>query len=100
MAPIKTCPQAILPSLIDKANSDSGVNVEGVFNGLWLSSQKIANALGPLIFASILGFYGFKESRVGLQIQPAAASAAMELFMTVLPGFFFFNCHPRVSVSP
>ena len=93
-------PWAILPSLIDKANSEQEANVEGIFNGFWLSGQKIANAVGPLIFANILGIYGYVESSVGFQLQPESASGAMELFMTVLPGVFFLLAIPLFLSVP
>ena len=93
-------PWAILPSLIDKANKDGNANVEGVFNGFWLSGQKIANAVGPLIFANLIGLYGYVESTVGMQVQPASASGAMEVFMTVLPGLFFLVAIPLFRSVP
>ena len=93
-------PWAILPTLIDKANAQQEANVEGIFNGFWLSGQKIANAVGPLIFAQIIALYGYVESSVGFQLQPDSASQAMEFYMTVLPGIFFLLAIPLFLSVP
>ena len=68
-------PWAILPSMIDEANAKADVNVEGVFNGFWLSGQKIANSIGPFLFSIVIGWFGYQSSTIGFQAQSAMASA-------------------------
>ena len=87
-------PWAILPTMIDEANASAKVNVEGVFNGFWLSGQKIANSIGPALFGLLIAWFGFEESTIGFRDQTAQASGALEVFMTVLPGIFFLLAIP------
>ena len=94
-------PWAIVPTMIDEANARANVNVEGVFNGLWLSGQKIANSIGPALLGWLIARFGYQSSTIGFSPQPAAASAALELFMTVLPGAFFLLAIPLfLTVRP
>ena len=87
-------PWAILPTMIDQANQEHGKPCEGVFNGYWLTGQKMANAIGPAIFGIMLGVVGFQESTLGFQFQNAEASRAMEMLMTLVPGIFFLVAIP------
>ena len=87
-------PWAILPTMIDEANASAKVNVEGVFNGFWLSGQKIANSVGPALFGQLIAIYGYQKSTIGFRAQSEDASSMLELFMTVLPGAFFLLAIP------
>lgn len=87
-------PWAILPTMIDEANASAKVNVEGVFNGFWLSGQKIANSIGPALFGVLIARFGYQSSTIGFSDQTATASGALEVFMTVLPGIFFLLAIP------
>ena len=80
--------------MIDEANAHAKVKVEGVFNGFWLSGQKIANSIGPLLFSWLIGQAGYQETTIGFLPQTAAASAWLEGFMTLLPGLFFLLAIP------
>ena len=87
-------PWAILPTMIDQANTRAQVNVEGVFNGFWLSGQKIANSIGPAVLGYLISLFGYQESTLGFLPQTAKASGALEVLMTVLPGIFFILAIP------
>jgi len=94
-------PWAILPTMIDEANARAQVNVEGVFNGFWLSGQKIANSIGPWLFGVLIGWFGYRSSTIGFGDQSALASGALEVFMTILPGVFFLLAIPLfLTVRP
>ena len=80
--------------MIDEANAHAKVKVEGVFNGFWLSGQKIANSIGPLLFSWLIGQAGYQETTIGFLPQTAAASTWLEVFMTLLPGLFFLLAIP------
>ena len=93
-------PWAILPTMIDKANQEEGRRVEGAFNGFWLTGQKIANALGPMLFVIFLTVGGYQPSEIGFQIQSEAASNNMEMLMSVLPAVFFLIAIPLFLTIP
>ena len=93
-------PWSILPTMIDKANAQDDVQVEGVFNGFWLSGQKIANTLGPWLLGSLLAFAGWASSLVDFQLQSKASSHALTLMMTVVPGIFFLLAIPLFLSVP
>jgi GPH family glycoside/pentoside/hexuronide:cation symporter len=47
----------------------SGINLEGVYSGLWLASEKLAFALGgSLIVGVVIGAFGFVESANGIEV--------------------------------
>jgi len=87
-------PWAILPTMIDQANAHAKVNVEGIFNGFWLSGQKIANSAAPMLFGWLIALFGYEKSTVGLMPQSEQASSALEISMTLLPGLFFLLAIP------
>ena len=94
-------PWAILPTMIDEANARAEVNVEGVFNGFWLSGQKIANSVGPWLFGVLIAWFGYQSSTIGFGEQTEQASRSLEVFMTVLPGLFFLLAIPLfLTVRP
>lgn len=87
-------PWAILPTIIDQANKESGKHLEGAFNGFWLTGQKIANAAGPMLFVIFLTIGGYQSSQIGFQIQSETASNYMEIIMSALPAIFFLVAIP------
>ncbi len=87
-------PWAILPAMIDRANARAQVHVEGAFNGFWLSGQKLANSLAPLLFGWVIALFGYQESTLGFSPQSPEASRALEVAMTLIPGLFFLLAIP------
>jgi GPH family glycoside/pentoside/hexuronide:cation symporter len=59
---------SLLSDRMAKDTSDSGMNFEGVYSGLWLASEKLAFALGALIVGSVIGAFGFIESTDGVEV--------------------------------
>ncbi|MEM9715651.1 MAG: MFS transporter [Pseudomonadota bacterium] len=78
-------PFAMYPDLMDITRMETGQRIEGAFSAVWLFGQKVANAIGPLMLATIIGFYGYKESRGEIVEQTPEAIEALTFAMTILP---------------
>ena len=73
------------PDLMDVTRAQSGEAIEGAFSGLWLFGQKVANAFAPLLLATILGSYGWRETTEGYVEQFPDAVAALQVSVTLIP---------------
>ena len=82
-------PFAMYPDLMDLTRRETGQRIEGAFSAVWLFGQKVANAVGPLLLASIIGAYGYKESRGIVVEQTPEALEALIFAMTLLPAGVF-----------
>lgn len=78
-------PWAMYPDLMDVTRAQSGEAIEGAFSGLWLFGQKVANAFAPLLLATILGSYGWRETTEGYVEQLPDAVAALHVSVTLIP---------------
>jgi len=53
----------------------SGINLEGVYSGLWLASEKLAFAMGgSLIVGVVIGAFGFVESANGIEVTQSSSA--------------------------
>lgn len=78
-------PWAMYPDLMDQTRNDTGEALEGVFSGVWLVGQKLANALAPLVLALILGAYGWQETSEGIAEQSVDAVNALHYAVSLIP---------------
>lgn len=78
-------PWAIYPDLMDVTRDQTGQAIEGAFSAVWLFGQKIANAIAPLVLATILGAYGWQETTQGVTEQLPQAIEALRMSVTLVP---------------
>ena len=78
-------PWAIYPDHMDATRAQTGEAIEGAFSAVWLFGQKAANAVGPLVFALILGAAGWQEARGEVVAQSETALAALRAGGTLVP---------------
>ena len=87
LAGVQMVPFAMLTDVIRLDAFQAGKAREGAFTGIWMASDKIGWALGPLIIGWILSYSGFLESAAGeLVSQPESALFAIRLCAGALPG--------------
>ncbi len=77
--------QAMLPDTISYETLTTGLNREGVYSGLYTTTEKLAFALGGSVSALILGMAGYVSSTTGGAVQPESAVQAIYLCVGVLP---------------
>jgi Na+/melibiose symporter-like transporter len=84
-------PWSMLPDTIEYDELESGRRREGIFSGIWASSQKTGYALGPSIVGFMLSLSGFNA----LGDQPESAVTAIRLiFCLGTAGFFLLSLIP------
>ena len=77
--------QAMLPDAISYESLKTGLHREGVYSGLYTTSEKLAFAIGGGLSAFILGSAGYISSTTGDVQQPAEAIKAIYFCVGVLP---------------
>jgi GPH family glycoside/pentoside/hexuronide:cation symporter len=76
-------PFSMLPDTIEYDEMQSGLRREGIFSGMWSSSQKIAYSLGPPIIGITLGLFGYVE---GSDVQPDSVSFGVRVVFCIVTG--------------
>ncbi len=77
---------AILPDTMDYDRRRTGIGREGIYAGIYGTMEKLAQAIGPLIFANFLGVMGFVSAKAGETVeQPESAITTMTLGVAVIP---------------
>ncbi|MSO97041.1 MAG: hypothetical protein EXR11_02315 [Rhodospirillaceae bacterium] len=69
----------------------TGLNREGVFNGVWLASEKVAFAFGTLIVGMLLSWFGYVESDQGGVPQPDSAITGIAISYVIVPIVFHLS---------
>jgi len=64
----------------------SGVSKAGAYTGVWTATEATGTAIGPYVYAMVLGLGGFISSTADTTVdQPGSAMTALLLGFTVLP---------------
>jgi Na+/melibiose symporter-like transporter len=70
------------------AAEESGNAKAGAYTGVWTATEATGAAIGPYLYAGVLGIGGFISSTAGeTVIQPQSALNALLIGFTVLPAF-------------
>ena len=77
--------QAMLPDTISLETMQTGLHREGVYSGLYTTTEKVSFALGGAMAAFILSMAGYVSSTTGTVQQPQSAIYAIYLCVGVLP---------------
>lgn len=78
-------PFSMLPDTIEFDELQSGLRREGIFSGVWASSQKTAYALGPSIMGFTLSLSGFTVASE----QPESVITGIRLVFCLITAVFF-----------
>jgi len=79
-------PFTVYPDLIEATQRRTGLQIEGVFQIAWMSGQRIAYAIAPLVLCTILGFSGWVQSDEGFINQTDQSLEALSFTLTMVPG--------------
>ncbi|MEM0976058.1 MAG: MFS transporter [Pseudomonadota bacterium] len=79
-------PWTVYPDLIEATKRKTGLQIEGVFQIAWISGQRIAYAIAPLVLCAILGLSGWQQSVDGFINQTEEAIDALRFTLTLVPG--------------
>lgn len=79
----------------------AGVSKAGAYTGVWTATEATGTAIGPYLYAAVLGLGGFISSTAGESVtQPDSAMTALLVGFTVLPAalmcvamWFQSRCH-------
>ena len=77
--------QAMLPDTISLETMKTGLHREGVYSGIYTTTEKVSFALGGALAAFILSMAGYVSSTTGSVQQPESAIHAIYLCVGVLP---------------
>lgn len=76
---------SMVPDAVAAAES-AGVSKAGAYTGVWTATESASTALGPYVYAAVLGFGGFVSSSGGASVaQSDSAISALLLGFTVVP---------------
>ena len=83
-------PWSLAADISAETAAKEAVKLEGSFAGFWLLGQKIANAIGPMLFGLLLALAGYSAELVeaGL-LQSAEVKQTIRLAMSLLPALLF-----------
>ncbi|MEU0269839.1 MFS transporter [Nocardioides sp. NPDC006303] len=76
---------AMVPDAVDAARS-AGVSRAGAYTGAWTATEALGTALGPYLYAGVLGLGGFVSTTAGEEvIQSQSALVAVIVGFTIVP---------------
>ncbi|MFE7225444.1 MFS transporter [Nocardioides sp. NPDC057577] len=76
---------SMVPDAVDAARS-AGVSRAGAYTGAWTATEALGTALGPYLYAGVLGLGGFVSGTAGEHIiQPHSALVAVVVGFTIVP---------------
>jgi GPH family glycoside/pentoside/hexuronide:cation symporter len=76
---------SMVPDAVARAER-SGVSKAGAYTGVWTATEATGTAIGPYVYAAVLGLGGFVSSTADRAVeQPGSAMTALLLGFTVLP---------------
>ncbi|MEO0344102.1 MAG: MFS transporter [Pseudomonadota bacterium] len=78
-------PFSIYPDLIRATTMRTGQKIEGVFQMTWISGQRIAYAVAPLVMCSMMGIVGWVQSSDGLVSTVPGGLANLNFVLTMVP---------------
>ena len=92
-------PAAMVPETILADSARTGHVQAGTFNGAWAACETAAYALGPALFALILGVSGYRSSAGQATAQPDSALAAIVWSATLVPAVLMLAGLPLIRWS-
>ncbi len=92
-------PAAMVPETILLDAARTGQVQAGTFNGAWAACETAAYALGPAVFALILGVSGYRSSDGHAAPQPDSALAAIVWSATAVPALLMLAGLPLIRWS-
>ncbi len=96
---------SMVPDAVAAAEAN-GVSKAGAYTGVWTATDSTSTALGPYVYAAVLGFGGFVSSTAGESVtQSDSAISALLLGFTVVPAALMlvamaFQRRYRLDPSP
>lgn len=97
-------PFSIIPDVIEIDEHKNGVRREGAIYGVIMFLYKAASAIAINLFAVLLAFFGYLETRAGQTeidtVQPDSAILAIRIIMGVGPGICFLLSAVFVKMLP
>ncbi|NYH54577.1 Na+/melibiose symporter-like transporter [Nocardiopsis arvandica] len=94
-AGLQLLPLSLLPETVREDAGRSGQAQAGTFTGMWTGLETGAMALGPGLFAAVLGLTAFRSAEASVAVaQPAGALAGIGAGFTLLPAALFLASLP------
>lgn len=90
-------PLAMLPDTIAEDTQITGRRRAGTFTGVWTAGETLGLAVGPALYALVLGLGGYVSSAAGQAVvQPDSARVAIGLGFGLLPSLLLIASIPLV----